>query len=61
MFEIPHGEVDSDQARVNSAASGDPDGSVGFERGAEELAFRLWLLTYILLVGDVTWSGCDAS
>lgn len=49
VFQVAHGEVDCHQACVDTAGSGQPDGPVGVERGAKELALFLWLFTYAVV------------
>jgi hypothetical protein len=43
VFEVSHGQVDSSQTSVDTTASGDPDGTVDVQRGAEQLALLLRL------------------
>jgi hypothetical protein len=43
MFQVSHGQVDGNQAGVDTTASGDPDRTVDVQRGAKQLALLLRL------------------
>lgn len=50
MLQIAHCKIDCCETGVSAATSSDPDRSMDIQRGAKELAFLLWLLTWKLLV-----------
>jgi hypothetical protein len=43
VFQVPHGQVDSSQAGVDTTTSGDPDRTVDVQRRTEQLALLLRL------------------